>query len=44
MRGIDDFQDPWHFRDNNMERLKKFARDFGITLAGQDIRDYKLNY
>lgn len=44
MHAVDDFQDPWHLRDNNVEKLKLFAGDFGITLTVQKRRDYTLNY
>jgi len=44
MHAADDFQDPWHLRHNNLEKLKKFARDFEITLTVQNKQNYKLNY
>lgn len=44
MHAADDFQDPWHLRDNNLDKLKIFAKDFGIVLTVQDIGNYNLNY
>lgn len=44
MHGADDFQDPWHRRDDNLEKLKNFAKELGITLTVQDIGNYKLDY
>lgn len=32
----DDFGDPWHRRDDNLERLLAFARDLGIHVHVQD--------
>ncbi|MCL0086750.1 class I SAM-dependent methyltransferase [Thermodesulfovibrionales bacterium] len=44
MHGADDFQDPWHRRDDNLEKLEKFAKELGITLTIQDVENYKLDY
>ncbi len=44
MHAADDFQDPWHLRDNNLEKLRNFAKEFGIALTVQDIGNYKLDY
>lgn len=43
MHGADDYQDPWHLRDNSLKKLKGFAKNFGITLTVQNIT-HRLNY
>ena len=43
IHGIDDYEDPWHLRDNNLKKLKRFAMNFGITLKVQDVR-HRLEY
>ena len=47
IHGADDYQDPWHVRDNNVKKLKGFAGNFGIALKVQDVRhrlEYPENY
>jgi len=44
MHAADDFQDPWHLRDDNLKKLKSFAKELGITITVQDIGNYKLDY
>lgn len=44
MHAADNFEDPWHQRDNNLDKLKNFAREFDIILTAQDGSNYGLDY
>jgi SAM-dependent methyltransferase len=34
--GVDDLSDPWHRRDDNVSKIKKYAHEIGITFFHQD--------
>jgi SAM-dependent methyltransferase len=44
VHGVDDYQDPWHVRDDNLVKLRRFAKDFRITLTIQRPGHYALDY
>ena len=44
VHGADDFQDPWHLRDDNLAKLRRFAKNFRITLTIQRPGHYGLDY
>jgi len=44
VHGADDYQDPWHLRDDNLAKLRRFAENYRITLTIQRPGHYELDY
>ena len=41
---VDDLSDPWHLRNNNSEKIKKYAKKIGIDFHHQKIGDYHIPF
>jgi 2-polyprenyl-3-methyl-5-hydroxy-6-metoxy-1,4-benzoquinol methylase len=41
---VDDLQDPWHIRNNNINKIKGYAKDLGINFYHQEKNDYKIPF
>ncbi len=41
---VDDLNDPWHLRNDNISKIKKYAEDIGINFYHQKLGEYNIPF